>query len=93
MRSRHVTLLTNYLFPPVHARECMSPARIQRFDLHTSTGTYHCWMNRGSMKCQVCLTHLHMATIGNRTLASFILRQMTYPLGHMSHDNIDVHTF
>ena len=53
------------------------------FHSNFSFFTYYCWVGRGSMELEVCLTLLHITSSGNRTPDLLILRPMPYPLVHM----------
>ena len=53
------------------------------FQFFVPPGTHHCWVGRGSMEWEVCLTLLLMTSTGNRTPDLLILSLMPYSLGHM----------
>ena len=46
-------------------------------------GTHHCWVGKGSMEWEVCLTLLHLTSGGNQTPDILILNPTPYPLFHM----------
>ena len=56
---------------------------IHNSSIFVPPGTHHCWVDRSSMKWEVCLTLLHMTSSGNLTPDLLILSPTPYPLGHM----------
>ena len=44
-------------------------------------GTDYGWVGQGSVEYEVCLTHLHMASTGNRSQDLLILSPTLYPNG------------